>query len=120
MEVIVDFWNVDTGKLDTARWAIDPNVDLAFQIEQGIGAKHPIDAVYIYPDEYGRMNPQHIEFPYSSRQILDGLFIDMATNNSVMKEELDYMRKQIENFHNDEYVDKEFIAKMIVKYEDFD
>lgn len=119
MKVIVDFWNVDTGKLDTARWTIDPNVDLDVQIGQGIG-KHPIDAVYIYPDKDGRMNPQHIEFPYSSRQILDGLFIDMATNNSVMKEELNYMRKQIENFHNDEYVDKEFIAKMILKYVNFD
>lgn len=109
VEVLVDYYSLDTNRLDCKQIEVPENNDISLAIER------PIDELTIYIEDE---NPLHIEYPYHSSAILQYTFIAMCYGKAT-KEEFEKFKEQEANYHNDCDVDKDFICEMIKKYVDF-
>lgn len=115
VEVLVDYYSLNTNRLDCKQIEVPENNNISLAIERQLGVGLPIDKLTIYIDGG---NPLHIEYPYHSSAILQYLFIAMC-NGKATEEEFNKFKEQEANYHNDYDVDKDFICEMIRKYVDF-
>lgn len=115
IEVLVDYYNLDTNRLDCQMINVSDNGNVSLAIERQLGVGVPIDELTIYIED---KNPLHVEYPYYSSAILEYVFVAMC-NGGATAEEFEEFKKQNDAYHNDNEADKEFICKMIMKYVDF-